>query len=326
MSRFSIVIPTLNPDLELLVETLNSAFRSFGSMSHEIEVLVCDNGSSNPVLESGSLDTFMKNGLICRRFKNNLGFDENLIRAAEAATGDYVLFLGDDDLLSPDSISQTANALAKNSPELAQGEAIFFNTEMQPDLSADGPDWKSGGRWEGAALSTIIFRRLSFISAAKSVSEVAGATSWIHFLSALVLEHKSGLQRQECPSLHVGIRTGRTKNWELHFGSQYLAGIELVVAMGMLTEAGMVSNEVFSAYLKDRLRTNIVDVLTLTSALDDKKMSDAALALMGLEDSLAVVNPKIFVMKLPKRVRLLSSVSFRLLGKAKRCIMKSKST
>jgi len=152
MNRFTIVIPTLNPDLELLVEALHSALRSFDSRSREMEVLVCHNGAANRVLESGSLDTFIKSGLTYRRFKNNLGFDENLRRAAEVATSDYVLVLGDDDLLSPDSISQTANDLAKNSPELAQGETIFFYTEMQPDLSADGTDWKSGGRWAGASV------------------------------------------------------------------------------------------------------------------------------------------------------------------------------
>ena len=94
------------------------------------------------------------------------------------------------------------------------------------------------------------------------------------------------------------------------------------MSIGKPLEAGMVSKKVFSAYLKDLLRTNVVDELTLTSALDDKKISDAALALTGLEDSLVVVNPQIFVMKLPKPVTLLSSVSFRLIVRAKRRIIK----
>lgn len=107
--KVSVVIVAYNSGL-LLLDCLRAALESTVS----VEVVVSDNGSTDPsidaIAEMGGGDSrihLLRNGA-------NIGFAAACNRGVTCATGDWVLLLNPDCLLSPDCIERLVSALAAN--------------------------------------------------------------------------------------------------------------------------------------------------------------------------------------------------------------------
>jgi abequosyltransferase len=109
---FSVCIPTYNRS-RLLPELLESIL----SQEYEdYEIVICENDSPerNNIREIVSDYKTRTPHTICY-FENerNIGYDANIRRLVSCATGKYVIFIGNDDLLAPGALSTAASALKR---------------------------------------------------------------------------------------------------------------------------------------------------------------------------------------------------------------------
>lgn len=104
----TIAIPTFNRK-EKLERCLESVIQQANDES--IEVLVSDNASNDGT--EHYMNLFVKVHPQVKYFKNesNLGPDRNFLNCYERATGDYVLLIGDDDILMPEALRAILEAL-----------------------------------------------------------------------------------------------------------------------------------------------------------------------------------------------------------------------
>ena len=105
----SICIPTYNREKQLL-ENLK---RILAQNCPEIEVLVCDNASTDgteAAVRSFLMDNRLENFYY---FKNetNIGPDRNFVKVLSLAKGTYSHLLGDDDFVRDDYLSKTLPVL-----------------------------------------------------------------------------------------------------------------------------------------------------------------------------------------------------------------------
>lgn len=116
----TVAVPTYNrPQL------LRVALASIAAQNHpEWEVVVVDDGSAPPVLES-TLRELLGERFILVRHDQAQGIAAAKNAGVAAARGDVVLHLDDDDLLTPVALAQIAAAYARH-PEL---ECLFINVE-----------------------------------------------------------------------------------------------------------------------------------------------------------------------------------------------------
>jgi len=132
MKILTIAIPTYNRGhrLEKALRDLLQHIESSRFLS-DIEVLVSDNGSPDNTrsIISAQKHFFLEKGIAFTHLNNeiNLGFDENIRRCYEGASGEYVWFLSDDDNLFPDAISSIMSELDSKSVV-----ALYFNFKQKP--------------------------------------------------------------------------------------------------------------------------------------------------------------------------------------------------
>lgn len=116
MKLLSIVIPTYNRCTDLLNTLENLKFQIGNLISDDIEIIISDNASSDQTTdlvnswlkENKEIDTLY--------FKNheNQGFDKNCLIGASKASGRFIWFMSDDDLLVEHAISNVLEALHSN--------------------------------------------------------------------------------------------------------------------------------------------------------------------------------------------------------------------
>lgn len=104
----TIAIPTFNRK-DKLERCLESVIRQADDES--IEVLVSDNASDDGT--EPFMNLFIKAHPQVQYFRNesNLGPDRNFLNCYERAAGDYVLLIGDDDILMPEALGAILEAL-----------------------------------------------------------------------------------------------------------------------------------------------------------------------------------------------------------------------
>jgi glycosyltransferase involved in cell wall biosynthesis len=98
--KFSVIIPTRSRSSTLrytLQTCLNQDFDDY-------EVVVCDNNSSDQTKEV--VKEFGSSRIVYHRSSESLSMRENWELAYRQSSGDYVMFIGDDDALSPFALSQ----------------------------------------------------------------------------------------------------------------------------------------------------------------------------------------------------------------------------
>lgn len=193
--RLSICIPTYNR-AALLRETLESIF---AQSREELEVVVCDNASTDETerVISEYREKFQHLTHFC--WPENMGFDRNILKAVEIARGEYCWLLGDDDHLG-------SNALDHVFPLLDKGFDLVFLNAMSYDSAMKTPSNPILGTFDCAdADQTLI-----------------SLASWITFISSLCVRRSEFMKFSETgiatigsgfahcyPILHV-IRNGRS--------------------------------------------------------------------------------------------------------------------
>lgn len=125
--RLSICVPTFNRDARLLV-CLQSLEAASLRIETPIEILVSDNASSDRTSDilkkwrfSNPLVTFRVN-----RNDTNIGANENYKTLIAMATGEYLFWCTDDDLLLPAGISEILTLLKEHSPDYVKFALISF--------------------------------------------------------------------------------------------------------------------------------------------------------------------------------------------------------
>ena len=99
----SICIPTYNRP-ESLINCLNSIVKQGNK---NLEICISDNCSKINIKKL--IQPFKKRlNIQFNKNKKNLGFALNLLKVSEMAKGDFIWFLGDDDLLMPDAIKKNS--------------------------------------------------------------------------------------------------------------------------------------------------------------------------------------------------------------------------
>lgn len=122
MPLFSVVIPVYNRPDGLL-----RAVRSCLTQSHaDLEVIVVDDGSAQPVAES--LESLGDSRVSCIRVERNQGVSNARNVGMDNAAGRYVAFLDSDDEFTVDKLAVCASAIeARRYPEnLCLGSRIFI--------------------------------------------------------------------------------------------------------------------------------------------------------------------------------------------------------
>jgi hypothetical protein len=108
---FSILIPSYNRP-ELIPATIRSVLSQEGC---DFEVIVSDDASPRREEMESAVAPFQANARFCFIAQpRNLGWSGNRNALAEAARGEYVLLLGDDDLLPPGALARLAAWLRAN--------------------------------------------------------------------------------------------------------------------------------------------------------------------------------------------------------------------
>lgn len=110
----SICIPTWNR-VQFLKLSLGSIKEQLGDIDNSrLEILVSDNCSTDSTSEL--VRNYMDEGIPIEYNRNeeNIGPDRNFLKCAEMAKGKYVMLVGDDDILLPDSIKYLLDILAKD--------------------------------------------------------------------------------------------------------------------------------------------------------------------------------------------------------------------
>jgi glycosyltransferase involved in cell wall biosynthesis len=103
----TIAIPSYNRP-----ETLVELLRSIDFAAEDIEVVICEDCA--PKREEVRMNVQnLKSNLNIRYFENksNLGFDENLWELVRKSSGEYIMFMGDDDEFMPDALEQSYSFL-----------------------------------------------------------------------------------------------------------------------------------------------------------------------------------------------------------------------
>jgi glycosyltransferase involved in cell wall biosynthesis len=148
----SICIPTFRR-AELLKLTLDrlSSVLTEGGWSDKVEVCISDNAS--PDETPNVIAAFQPPGIVVKKFRQseNVGFSRNLQTVSRMASGEYLLFQGDDDALASGVCATLTRATAER-PVVA-----LFPT--LPDQPMDG-DWdaRKAERWfaNGSELTRVL--------------------------------------------------------------------------------------------------------------------------------------------------------------------------
>lgn len=129
-NKISIIIPTKDRK-EFLFETLRTCFNQ---NYPNLEVIVCDDGSTDGSLEMLRAEANTKSNLTILSAESNNGMRKNFERGLDLVEEGYVMFLGGDDGLMPNGLSEINKLINDHSPELITWpvhQFIYSNTKMK---------------------------------------------------------------------------------------------------------------------------------------------------------------------------------------------------
>lgn len=171
----TIAIPTYNraPTLSLLLETLVAEISGF---EDSIDVLICDNASSDATPEV--MARFQRAWPAARLIRHpaNLGVDENFCRCIEGACGRYFWLLGDDDLPGVGLISRLLSLIEQESPDM-----IYLQSQWSRELTP---------ALQQAVTAPLVYSRMGQLDFAKHVHV------WFTFISGMVV-NRDCLMRED---------------------------------------------------------------------------------------------------------------------------------
>ena len=158
----SICIPAYNRPLEL--------YRLLGSIdslqNEKIEIIICEDKSPKRNEISQEVQKFISSkNYEVKYFENseNLGYDKNLKELISKATGDFIVFMGDDDTFIPQALDKLISFLESNSSlgyVLKSHQYIFKDARIEKFRYFEGNQFFSAG--ENTYIE--LFRKSVFIS------------------------------------------------------------------------------------------------------------------------------------------------------------------
>jgi len=197
--RLSLCVPTCNRSSYIESVLLAGLQRASRQPPGTVEVLVCDNASTDGT--PGLLARIQSQHPELRVFLNseNLGFDGNYLRCVQEARGEFVWVMGDDDDWKPDAVERMLQELdlgadaclcLSQACDLEMKEVTVLKWYLDPDPPTE---WRLEGRgdliryfdscaYNAAAFAFIcvaVFRRDRFLAALESVRWASG-DSYVH--------------------------------------------------------------------------------------------------------------------------------------------------
>jgi len=127
--KLSIVICTHNPNLANICQALD-CIRSQWPPKSPSELIIVDNASSTPLSDILDISWSGYSGRIVREEK--LGLTYARLRAYHEASGEFILFVDDDNLLSQDYIQLALDVMERDPKMAAIGGRVLPSYEQQP--------------------------------------------------------------------------------------------------------------------------------------------------------------------------------------------------
>lgn len=128
----SVVVPT-RERADVLAETLEALL---SLKNPDIELLICDNASSDATRQAVAKHSHRR--IRYTRVDTLLTMPQNFARGLELATGEYVITLGDDDLLIEENLDLALNFAATENCDLVYWHRAYFywGSYPNPELAA----------------------------------------------------------------------------------------------------------------------------------------------------------------------------------------------
>ncbi|MHA4894104.1 glycosyltransferase family 2 protein [Pedobacter sp. PWIIR3] len=261
-------IPTFNGEA-YLIQAIESVLTQLNeSNSSDIEILISDNASTDQTeLLVNKFVTAYPN--IVRYHKNevNVGFDRNVDNLFKMATGRYVEILGDDDYLENHTIDEILKVIRRDEGYgfllLNVGFLnISTNTELAANLMEsdqqfqDKDDFFKWSKWRTSAISSIIIRRMDWLSV--NLDSYMG-NQWIH-ISALLEVIAINAKAYAFSKKMITVRVGNAR-WSNNGNQLKLGLIHLKVISKMLQLD--YKSETFQCFVDDRFNGNLKDIILL---------------------------------------------------------------
>jgi glycosyltransferase involved in cell wall biosynthesis len=207
---FSVCIPAYNR-AAVLPQLLDSIV---AQDFDDYEIVICDDCSRERVEIRAVVDAYRAKTARIRYFENeeNLGFDGNIREVVARATGQYVLFMGNDDLMCPGALRTMAEAVRRY-PDVGvvlRSYAAFLGT---PDNIVRTARYFDGEKFfpAGVATVTTFFRRCVVIpgvvvhrdtAASFATDRFDGTTLYQIYLVANILLQRNGVSVPDIVTLY----------------------------------------------------------------------------------------------------------------------------
>lgn len=267
--KITVGIPTFNGS-EHISQAIESVLSNVtGDLRGRVQLLVSDNCSSDPTpaivspYVARDPDT-----VFYKRNEENLGFDGNVQSIFEAACGEYVHILGDDDVLAPGALKRVMRVLdgdADLSVVLGRVDFLDISSDTYIEGTAYPTDQKleSGDaffqrtKWGTAAVSSLVIKREAWL--AEDLDRYLGS-QWIHIAGVMRILARGNSAYVLAERLAT-VRVGNPR-WNANNGNQLYLGMKHLQLMSELLQLGY-RLETFAYYLEDRYRTNRRDIRAL---------------------------------------------------------------
>ena len=210
MTLISVCIPAYNR-AAVLPELLDSIL---AQDFDDYEIVICDDCSRERDQIRGVVESYRAKSDKIRYFENadNLGFDGNIREVVARATGDYVVFMGNDDLMCAGALRHIADAVTHhpNVGVVLRSYAAFLGT---PENIVRTARYFEGEKFFPAGVPTAVtfFRRCVVIPGVavhrQSAANVAtdrfdGTTLYQIYLVANILLERNGVSIPEIVTLY----------------------------------------------------------------------------------------------------------------------------
>ena len=211
--KISICIPTFNRSNDMDINIRNIIDYSFEHKNFEIEICVSDNSSDNEtkkVVEKWS-QYYSKENVKYKKNEENIGAGRNFVQALSMSSGEYVVLLGDDDLLTSNFFEQIK--LLKDNDDIAFN---FFDRTLMDENE------RILGQESFSTMASTIFSEqdfLEYLYKSHSIAAIGSYISSIIFNGEILrdtLSTENGLKHVSSPYNHVYILAELARNfgWE----------------------------------------------------------------------------------------------------------------
>ena len=159
----SIVIPS-NNRTELLDEAIQSILAEPG-FDGRCEICISDNSIGDATEQLLALKYAGKGEVVYRRSLDSPSLDENVNQVVSVASGEYVWFFGDDDLIVPGFLSGLLDYLQKSSSAIVVlNSRSFQNSEIVEDSRVPEANIRTYGASENDAFLTDFAGYLTYVA------------------------------------------------------------------------------------------------------------------------------------------------------------------